>query len=168
MSRRTPASQEAYITPPPYHTADLGLPGLIPSGRGDDQDHAERGDVGPPRAPAAAPETPDRATLPRPPPLPRGRALARADRCAVARPTTRADELAHRLAPAAKLDGIRRMGPDHRRAAGDGAGRWLGGAHARQHHHPRPHPRRWGQEGEGRAGARSLAGRVLDQAPPAL
>src|SRR3954464_12743049 len=85
------------VTPPPYHTADLGLPGLIPSGRGDDQDHAARGDVGPPRAPATAPEARDRATLPRPPPLPRGRALARADRCAVARPTTRADELAHRL-----------------------------------------------------------------------
>src|SRR3954449_8629190 len=83
-------------------------------------------------------------------------------------PTPRADGPAHRLAPAATLDGIRRLGPDHRRAAGDGAGRGLGGAHARQHRHPRSHPRRWGQEGEGRAGARSLAGRVLDQAPPAL
>src|SRR3954468_22240507 len=57
------------VTPPPYHTADLGLPGLIPSGRGDHQDHAERGDVGPPRAPVAAPETADRTTRPRPPPL---------------------------------------------------------------------------------------------------
>src|SRR4051812_9922227 len=84
MPRRRPHGQHRSVKS--YRGRyDFGLPGLIPSGRGDDQDHAERGDVGPPRAPAAAPETPDQAPLPRPPPLPRGRVLARVDRRTVAR-----------------------------------------------------------------------------------
>ena len=43
---------------------------LRPYLRRDDQDHAERGDVGPPRTLAAAPETLDRTTISRPSPLP--------------------------------------------------------------------------------------------------
>src|SRR3954465_8063166 len=41
-----------------------------------------------------------------------------------------------------------------RSTADDGAGGGLGGAHARQHRHPRPHLRRWGdaRQGVSRAG----------------
>src|SRR4051794_9335733 len=56
----------------PQQRPDLTLPG-----RGDDQNHAERGDVAPPLTTAAALEAPDRAARPRPPPLPASRALAR-------------------------------------------------------------------------------------------
>ena len=156
------------VTPPPYHTADLGLPGLIPSGRGDDQDHAERGDVGR-LAPLLPPQKPRTGR----PSLDHRRFLEAVLWLARTGAPWRdlPPELMNwrtRLAPAPALDGRRRLGADHRRAAGDGAGGGLGGAHARQHRRPRPRPRGGGAEEGGRAGAGPLARRLLDQAPPPL
>src|SRR5918995_2272903 len=90
---------------------------LIPSAPGDDQDHADRSHVGSALALAAAPKAPDRAALPRPSALPRGRALAGPHRLALARSPIRVDELAHRLAPLATLGRRRGLGPCHRGAA---------------------------------------------------